>query len=391
MAKRLILFVLVLCLGGNFAHAFSSYEHGEMGDEAFQAAIVMLRKSGAGNFNRLARQSHVYNQHEAIGAVSKGKEFTRFSFGDLVGIYGDYATSIQEVNSLSMVKRSVGLKQIVRGGDWTKFKTEHGHAMKLATNNVTHFSLRAAQTYVRWHRKAILEARKKNNLWRALHYEALALHSFTDIFAFGHLLDNRQLTDRLYEWAKKDKTVTNLSRKTRGSMATTAGTIMGGYVNFYHNAYNWRGAMMKNLAGDSWRGFGDKRYRIVDDSCTEKTHKGKRNCADPITERQRQIIVHATATSIVDVFKAASGKRLTVGSEYRAMCYLPVHYWDTQAPVDAEKQVGTIAALSMAMKKDERPLEVHGFDFSMGYLKFKPGEKKGTIKYADYIRLNCAR
>ncbi|MCP4183308.1 MAG: hypothetical protein GY761_08315 [Hyphomicrobiales bacterium] len=391
MFKRRILFVAALCLSGSSALAFSSYEHGEIGDEAFQSAIAMLKKSGAGNFAKLARQPHVYKQHEAIGAVSKGKEFTQFSFGDLVGIYGDYAINFQAVNTISMLKRSVGLKQIVRGADSTRFKTEFSHAMKLSTNNPTHFSLRAAQAYVRWHRKAILEARKKNNLWRALHYEALALHSFTDIFAFGHLLDNRQLTDRLYEWAKKNKSKTNLSQKTRASMATTAGKVMGGYVNFYHNAYNWRGAMMKNLAGDSWRGFGDKRYRIVDQSCTEKTHKGKRNCADPITERQRRVIVHATATSIVDVFRAASGRRLTVGSEYRAMCHLPVHYWDTQAPVDAENQVGSIVLLSSAMKRQGRALIDHGFDFGMGYLKFKPGEKKGTIKYADYIRLNCAK
>jgi hypothetical protein len=264
MFKKRILLVAVLCLSGSNAHAFNSYEHSEIGDAAFQSAIAMLKRSGAENFNRLARQPHVYKQHEAIGAVSKNNEFTRFSFGDLVGIYGDYAINFQAVNTISMLKRSVGLKQIVRGADSTKFKTEFGHAMKLATNNPTHFSLRAAQAYVRWHRKAILEARKKNNLWRALHYEALALHSFTDIFSFGHLLDNRQLTDRLYEWAKKNKSKTNLSQNARASMATSAGKVLGGYVNFYHNAYNWRGAMMKNLAGDSWRGFGDKRYRIVD-------------------------------------------------------------------------------------------------------------------------------
>ena len=103
------------------------------------------------------------------------------------------------------------------------------------------------------------------------------------------------------------------------------------------------------------------------------------------------MIVHATATSIVDVLKEASGRRLKVGSEYRAMCYLPVYYWDTQAPVDAENQVSTIVALSAAMKKQGRPLTDHGFDFDMGYLKFKPGEKKGTISYADYIILHCAK
>src|SRR5260370_30062704 len=59
-------------------------------------------------------------------------------------------------------------------------------------------------------------------------------------------------------------------------MARIGAAFMGGFVNFYHNAYNWKGAMMENLAGDSWRGFGDKRYRIVDQSCVEKSKIGKR-------------------------------------------------------------------------------------------------------------------
>ena len=383
--------LFALTIGINPSHAFDSYEHSEIGDEAFKSAIAMLNKNRRDAYTKLLRQPHVFKQHEAIGALSKGAEFVRFSFGDLVAIYGDYASNFEEINGAAMAKRAAILKQIVRGAGSAEFPGEFSHAMQLAVNNPTHFSLRAAQAYVKWHRHAIILAGKKNRLWEALHYEALALHSFTDIFAFGHLLDNRQLTDRLYEWAKKKKTVTNISSAGRAKLATTAGKIMGGYVNFYHNAYNWKGAMMTNLTGDSWRGFGDKHYRIVEKSCTQTSKRGKRDCADPITKRQRQIIVHAAAVSIFDILKVASGRRLSVGGEYSAMCHLPVRFWDSQSPVDAENQVGAIFQLAAAMKKQGRPLEDNGFDFNLGYLKFKKGEKRGSVEYIDYIRLNCGK
>ena len=93
-------------------------------------------------------------------------------------------------------------------------------------------------------------------------------------------------------------------------MARIGTAFTGGLVNFYHNAYNWKGGMMENIAGDSWRGFGDKRYRIVDQSCVEKSKIGKRNCSDSMTQRQREAIVRAAATSILKVLWVASGKSL---------------------------------------------------------------------------------
>jgi hypothetical protein len=148
-------------------------------------------------------------------------------------------------------------------------------------------------------------------------------------------------------------------------MARIGTAFMGGLVNFYHNAYNWKGGMMENLAGDSWRGFGDKRYRIVDQSCEEKSKIGKRSCSDAMTQKQREVIVRAAATSILQVLWVASGKSLTAGEEYVAMCRLPVRYWDTYAPIEPENQMAEILELATFMRNTGRPIE-DGFDFKRG-------------------------
>jgi hypothetical protein len=265
----------------------------------------------------------------------------------------------------------------------SNFPNELKIMLSLAVNNANHFSLRAAQAYVQNHRQALLFAPQKDTLWQALHYEALALHSFTDDFALGHMLESRQSTDQLVAWTKNVGSPTK-----RLLMASISAALMGGFVNFYHNAYNWKGAIMENLAGDSWRGFGDKRYRIVDQSCVEKTNIGKRNCSDAMTQRQREVIVQATATSILDVLWVASGKSLTAGREYSAMCRLPVRYRDSYAPVEPENQMAEILELAAEMRSRGRPIE-DGFDFSLGILKYQRTKKEGVVDYIDYVAQHC--
>jgi hypothetical protein len=252
-------------------------------------------------------------------------------------------------------------------------------------NNANHFSGRAAQAYVKNHRQALLFAPQQDRLWQALHYEALALHSFTDDFALGHMLESRESTNRLVAWTKNVRSPTK-----RILMARIGVAFLGGFVNFYHNAYNWKGGMMENLAGDSWRGFGDKRYRIVDQSCVEKSNIGKRNCSDSVTQRQREVIVRAVATSILEVLWVASGKSLTAGQEYAAMCRLPVRYWDTYAPVEPENQMPEILELVTEMRNTGRRIE-DGFDFSLGILKYQRTKKEGVVDYIDYVEQHCGR
>lgn len=362
------------------AIAFESFEHSEIGREAFKSALAKLNR---GTSRRLMSGKHLANDPESIGAIADGKEFTKFTFGDLVAIYGDYALTVDEVNSSPFVKRTKRLKRIVRGEGSND--EERDHSITLAINNPTHFSLRAAQSYVQWHRQALLLARQKGRLWEALHYEALAIHSFTDLFAFGHMHDDRQLTDQIIAWGKNNGHRSPAVKKFAG----LASKYMGAYVNFSHNAFNWKGAMLKNLAGDSWRGFGDKKYRVVDSNCAETTKIGKLNCDDKTTQRQREVIVHAVSVSILDVLRSAAGSKIQIGTEYRAMCHLPVKFWDTNKAIPPEKQKAAITNLQNAMRKQGRPMQKHGFDFSMGYLKFDKKQYRGAVKYYDYVKQNC--
>ncbi len=379
-------FIFALIIVANTpAQAFDSFEHSEIGREAFKAALTKIGHVRKGLSRKLFSQKHLNTGPEPIGAVSNGKEFAKFTFGDLVAIFGDYALTVEEVNSSPFVARTGRLKKVVRGEGSNV--QERDLSIALALNNPTHFSARAAQTYVRWHRVAMIMARQKNRLREALHYEALALHSFTDLFAFGHMHEDRELTDKLIAWGKNNTHRAGFTNQ----LATNAGKLMGGYVNFYHNAYNWKGAMLKNLAGDSWRGYGDKKYRVVSSDCSQTTKIGRMKCSDPATRRQRQIIVHAASVSILDVLKAAAGKNIRVGTEFRAMCHLPVIFWNSNKPIPPEKQKASITRLNNAMRKQGRPMEKNGFDYELGYLKFENQEFRGSVNYIDYVKQHCGK
>ncbi|MBL1406529.1 MAG: hypothetical protein COC00_011140 [Rhizobiales bacterium] len=383
--RKLFLTLSLTCslLNATQAFAFESYEHSEIGREAFKSALLKLDKAKKGLSKKLLSSVHLTNGPEAIGAVANNNTFANFTFGDLVAIYGDYATSVEEVNNPEFAVRVNRLKSVVRGLGSNDL--ERDHSIALAINNPTHFSLRAAQSYVQWHRKALLIAGEKDRLWEALHYEALALHSFTDLYAFGHMHDDRRLTDQVVAWGEKNA---NRSSAT-SSIANLASKLMGAYVNFTHNAFNWKGAILKNIEGDAWRGFGDKNYRVVDSYCKTFSKADKLNCTDAATERQRQIIVHAASLSILDVLNSSTGKRVKLGKEYRAMCHLPVTFWAANKPIPPENQKAAIAQLQSAMKKQGRPIEKHGFDFSLGYLKFDKQEYRGNVNYIDYVKQNC--
>jgi len=383
LLTRILLFFCFL-IASVPVFAFESFEHSEIGREAFKSALAKLDNK-RNLSKKLLSSKHLANEDEAIGAVANGQKFAKFTFGDLVAIYGDYAVSVDEVNSEPFAMRVEALKKGVRGLGFSDL--EHDNAMHLVVNNPTHFSLRAAQTYVQWHRKALLLARLEGRLWEALHYEALALHSFTDLFAFGHMHEDRQLSDGLIAWGKNNS---HRASMTKG-VSIVASKFMGGYVHFYHNAYNWKGAMLKNLAGDSWRGFGDKKYRVVDTGCAETTDAGKANCLDAATQRQRQVIVHAVSLSILDVLRSATGSKIQLGTEFRAMCHLPVKFWGSNKPIPPEKQQAAIVKLRNAMQKQGRPIEKHGIDFSLGNFKFEAKEYRGNVKYFDYVKTNCGK
>lgn len=391
MSKRaaLVTFVMLMANAGT-AQAFSSYEHSEIGDAAFASAIATLDRA-PGATARLFASQHLANVNAASGraepicAVASGTNVVCFSFGDLLAIYGDFAEGFDEVNSHAIGARAAALKQIVKLDNVASFPSEKHRMLELAAKNATHFAQIAAQAYVQWHGKALELAPQKDRLWEALHYEALALHSFTDLFAVGHMLENRQKTDELVKWAQAAH-----SRIASG-LAVAGSEVMGGFVNFYHNAYNWEGAKLKNLAGESWRGFGDGKYRIVDAACAHRSYQEQRSCVDPTTKDQREIIVRAVALSLSKVLNAANGTPPAAGTAYEALNHLPVEYADARSPVHPQHQVLHIVRLAIEMKKQGRPIQDNGFDFSLGYLQYEQAQTKGSVDYTDFVRQHARR
>ena len=370
------------------AAAFKATEHKEMGDLGFDLALRELQPYEA---MRLFKQPHMHPRHRTIGAVAGRREFARFSMGDLVAIYGDHVTSVTRMNSAKFARygrtltaRAEVLKRVTRGMSVSSFPHEHRRMVELAINNPTHFSGSAARTYFKWHRKAIRLARNPAHLWLAMHFEALALHSFTDLFAFGHMIDNRTKSNELITKAKEIKAKFKPAGIIAGALAKAGAAMMGARVNYLHNALNWKGARLSNLQGQTWTGYGDGRYRIPAAGCKRRDI---RHCSDPITYKQRQVIVSAVAMSIGEVLRAALGRP---GTQWlTAMCVLPVRYAFAHWPLPIGKQADRVAILAARMRALGRPIERNGFDFSLGVLRYERAQRRGRVDYYKFVRRHC--
>ena len=360
--------ILVVCslgFGLTPAWAFESPEHRSAGDAAWEKALAAISAGDHEAHERLAALLAAHpgvkpTKDEPICAVSGGHALACFSFGQLVAIYGDWANDVPEVNSPAIVGRAQMLKNITKDGDKAANKVEIDHMLELAKVNFTHFSGEALAAYVKWHQQALNAAGSKQ-LTEALHYEALALHSYTDLFALGHMLQDRELTKSLTASAK------GIAILTPGAGA--AAMVFGGMVNFYHNAYNWKGGMVRNGAGEEWRATGDGRYFDADNKL------------------QRDMVVGGAADSLKMVLNVALGLPNPPASKFAAVRHLPTHYWKTQQPVPPMEQKMNIINLVIAQQKAGTPLQEHGFDFSLGILKYKTGEVQGDVPYAPQVQV----
>jgi len=364
--KIKIIAYIIAAIGFTYskAHAFGSPEHRDIGDSAWKVAIDLINKTDPSASGKLLAAANLSatkgiggKKDEPICAVANFKPVAYFSFGDLVAIYGDFVKDTAEMNNAAIAGRAPALKQIATDGNLKAYPAEKERMMELAKVNVTHFSGEAFKAYVTNHDLALTAAAEKSRIYEALHYEALALHSFTDLFAFGHMLEDRELTAKLVVWALKENNAGSLAVGNMGS------SVMGGMVNFYHNAGNFNGAMVKNAAGDQWRAYGDGKYFGNE------------------FKDQRDVIVKAAAASLWSVMNVALGNALPGGTRYEATKYLPFEYWDAKDPIHPKDQKVALGKLVAAMQLAGRPIQDNGFDFSMGYLKYLPEEKKGSVKY----------
>jgi hypothetical protein len=167
--------------------------------------------------------------------------------------------------------------------------------LRIANVNDWHFSEVAIAWYVGLHRLALLaadSARRDPAHWvTALHYEASALHSLTDLFAFGHVVTNRDessygMVNRAsltkapaYRWMEHAIALGGGRRAGDGvvsltgklpEIAATAGprdalllTYRGTWLRWaknehtYHDTFNKSGAQVRNLNGDAFHIYGD--------------------------------------------------------------------------------------------------------------------------------------
>jgi hypothetical protein len=178
--------------------------------------------------------------------------------------------------------------------------------LRIANINDWHFSQAAVAWYIGMHRlalKYVFMARTDPGYWNhALSFEAAALHSLTDLFAFGHIVTSRDQTsyaimginslrnDPIYEWMEDASqmgggvrspstgrveltatlppidvlpTITrnDFMESDRGSWALVAKR-----EHDHHDAYNNAGATVMNLKRQEFTIFGDGKLRETADA-----------------------------------------------------------------------------------------------------------------------------
>ena len=307
-----------------------------------------------------------------VSGYMDGTERT-FTFGDLVSIYGDYRRTThcvggncyltdQPLSTIdfdrgvdcygvwpfetcgykpSPLRSDLYLKNIAAGlwppygclgniSSNTANDDEYDDAgwwgdemMRIANVNDWHFSRAAMAWYVGMHRLALLHvdaARTDPSRWKAaLHYEANALHSLTDLFCFGHIVTNRDETSHgvmvdksltghaAYLWMENVLHMGGATRNGAGRVTLSVAlpdvidrvgprndfmrSYLGTWANWgrwehtYHSDFNASGATVRNLRGDRFHIRGDGQVRNYVDA-------------------DRDVILGAVRTSLQRLFDA---------------------------------------------------------------------------------------
>jgi len=284
-----------------------------------------------------------------VGAVTAGAQ-TAFTIGELSAIYGDYRRTTKCDAAGNCYLTNVELPFTTFGEGYDCFLLDCGwrpddrttttylrfigsglwppyacvlatanddqyeeagwwgdEMVRIAKTNDWHFSSGAVAWYVGMHRLALLHvdrARTDPRAWtQALHYEANALHSLIDLFAFGHVVTNRDRTSwhimeesgltshPSYQWMANvirtgggvrdvdgdgDATdgridlvqalppIADTNTHARNEFMSPSNSGWGTYAlqeKDFHDAYNHGGATVRNLKGDRFYIQGDGEMR----------------------------------------------------------------------------------------------------------------------------------
>jgi hypothetical protein len=383
--------VLLASLTALPALAFVSPEHKEIGDTGFAAAVADLQRQAhadplAGLAGVTAAPGGLVSIYAGYGA-NQATELGRFSFGDLVAIYGDMRATVEELNDAASKPDVAGMKAVAATGDYQHNKPERERALEIAYTNETHFSAKALEAYVQWHDVALrTAATDRSRAWKALHYEALALHSLTDIFAVGHMLVDRERTMSLLEAARAvdAKAHEELHKGIRAFLhgewdafrardeRWKAKVLYGFFANVFHNGFNHWGADVTNLNGDTWRAFGDHQYRV---------QKG----GTEVTAGQRAVLKTAVSTSVLQVLRLLRGLPPPLpGLRFAALRYVPVHH--RNAATSVEPSAEKLSVVKAALKQNFALLRDGGIDPALLQKRPVPA---GDVAYLDALKKHC--
>ena len=223
--------------------------------------------------------------------------------------------------------------------------------LRIANINDWHFSQAAVAWYVGMHRIALkyaLLARTDNRYWvKALHYEASALHSLTDLFAFGHVVvsrdrtsweinsDNGLLQRAAFVWMEnvmtmgggdRDQSTGKVSvgatllplQESNGPRADTMSSYRGDWrfvsknEHDYHDSYNANGANVMNLKRQEFYIYGDFKMRNT----------------SAATKRVIEEAVRVSVQSLFDAYEANPPLEQVAGagsSAFDALLNIPVY------------------------------------------------------------------
>ena len=304
-----------------------------------------------------------------VAGYTKTGSSTQFTMGHLASLYGDYrrTTYCDGTGRCFLTQADVDTVAFTRGNARTKFcpaavpagdylqaigsglnppagpvgnvtantaytvndRFEAGwwgdEMLRIANINDWHFANGAIAWYVGAHRLALLyadSARGDPRYWvKALHLEANALHSLTDLFAFGHVVTNRDVTSHGImvdneptpgtgsKWMKNVLELGGGSRDGGGTISLSSNLpaireVTGTRNDFvpskrygwwdnakaehtYHNEFNSKGAYVRNLNGDEFQIFGDGRLGAM-----------------VMTSKSVNVLVEAVRTSVQSLFDA---------------------------------------------------------------------------------------
>lgn len=296
--------------------------------------------------NFIENKLELYPDNLVLVEAGIGSKKALMSFGDLVALYGDFRRTVYE-GKLTQSPKNLNIKfngthnkycpsnvdgelylKSIAFGLWppfgsagnfithSKFGSDYNNAgwwgdemMRLANVNETHFSNVAVAWYVGMHRLALfyvdkaLEENDAEFLNLALHYEASALHCLTDLFAFGHVVTNRDqssygtmkkdaLLDKApYLWMENTIRLGGGTRDNNGLLSLnqnlpeieTKNNVRDDFLpsyfslnpattwanwarieHDYHDKFNKSGAKVRNFNGSLFRIYGDGKLHDLD-------------------------------------------------------------------------------------------------------------------------------